>query len=53
MRKELIFAIIWGFLVGVVLVPTGLTIYDGTWWIAMLALNLFGNFVISPVIFDK
>ena len=54
MKHGLIFAIVWGFIIGIVLTAaTDLTISDGMWWFWMLVLNAFGNFVIAPAIIEK
>ena len=50
----MIFACVWGFIVGLIL-TAGFDLYldQFAWWFWMLVLNLFGNFALAPAIFDK
>jgi len=54
MKKGLIFAIVWGFIIGIILtVGFDLEINQSAWWIWMIVLNVFGNFVIAPVLIKE
>ena len=48
-----LFAIVWGVIVAIILMPFGITVSDGIWWISMIALNIFGNFFLAPVLIKE
>ena len=48
-----LFAIVWGVIVALILMPFDITISDAAWWIAMIALNVFGNFFIAPALIKE